>query len=218
MKRLKLVAAEYCPFSLRCLLALKEKCLEFDLVYVDLSDKAAISQPLSPYGRVPLLQHGDAFICESSIINEYLEEICPAPALLPKEPLLRATARFWIDFSNTRFMPAYFNLLKSAPGAQRDRLREELLGHLAFIDEKGLGAPDRDGPYWTGETLGLVDLAFYPFFERFADVEVYRGVVIPPSLKRLQDWLVALRAHPTVKALAKPRAHYVDYFRKFYAD
>jgi glutathione S-transferase len=218
MKPLKLVAAEYCPFSLRCLLALKEKALEFDLVYVELSNKAAISEPLSPYGRVPVLQHGEAFIYESCIINEYLEEICPEPALLPKEPSLRAAARFWIDFSNTRFMPAYFNLLKSAPGARRDQLREELLSHLAFVDDKGLSTPERDGPYWMGKTPGLVDFSYFPFFERFADVEVFRGVTIPPTLERLQEWLVALRAHPTVKALTKPRAHYVDYFRKFYAD
>lgn len=213
-----LTATDYCPFCMRCILAMNEKGVEFELSTVDLTKKANFRKKLSPYGRVPGLEHNGKSIFESSVICEYLEEVFPEPALLPREPWLRAKARFWIDFCNTRFMPAYFNLLKSPVGTKRNKLRNELLDHLVFIDDVGLSEVCQDQQYWMGNNVSLVDFAFYPFFERFADVEEYRGVEILPSLSRLHSWLLTMRNHPSVQSIARPRAHYVAYFQEFYAD
>jgi glutathione S-transferase len=215
---MKLIAADYCPFCLRCILALREKGKSFDLLTIDLSEKAQFASLLSPYGRVPVLEHNGRSIYESSVISEYLEDIIPKPALLPADPYDRAVARFWIDFCNTRFMPAYFNLLKSAPGVKRDARRVELLNHLEFIEGQGLSQRTPDRPFWLGASVGLVDFAFYPFFERFADVETYRGVEIPKSLVQLQSWLGMMLSLPSVRSITRPRDHYVEYFREFYAD
>lgn len=213
-----LCVTDYCPFCLRCILALREKNIDFELIDVDLSKKAERLQDLSPYRRVPVLKHDGKAISESSIISEYLEEIHPEPALLPVDPWARAEARFWIDFCNTRFMPAYFNLLKAADPAVRNRLRRQLLDHLAFMDEAGLAPLNRGQSYWMGDRVGLVDFAIYPFFERFAAVEAFRDVEIPPGLERLHAWLETMRAHRTVRSITKPREHYIEYFREFYAD
>ncbi len=192
--------------------------MEFELSMVDLTKKTRFPEKLSPYGRVPVLKHGSKSIYESSVICEYVEDICREPALLPTEPWMRANARFWIDFCNTRFMPAYFNLLKSPPGTNRDRRRDDLLGHLAFMDKVGLSEQGQGQPYWMGKDVSLVDFAFYPFFERFADVEMYRGVRISTSLDRLHDWLETMRVHHVVRTITRPKSHYIEYFREFYAD
>ncbi|WP_291735755.1 glutathione S-transferase family protein [Leisingera sp. F5] len=215
---MKLIAAEYCPFSLRCVLALREKRKRFELVTVDMAEKTQFGELLSPYGRVPVLEHKERPIYESSVINEYLEEVFPEPALLPEDPYDRAVARFWIDFCNTRFMPAYFNLLKSTPGKKRDALRAELLEHLTFIEDQGLSPRPADQPFWLSNGIGLVDFAFYPFFERFADVEVFRNVKVPDQLTQLRKWLKTMRCLPSVQSISRSRAHYIEYFRKFYAD
>lgn len=214
---MQLIATDYCPFCLRCILALMQKGIEFQIVTVDLTKKAEFREQLSPYERVPVLNHDGKSIYESSVISEYLEDICPEPALLPTDPWSRAKARFWIDFCNTRFMPAYFNLLKSSAGASRDTLRRELLDHLVFIENAGL-SQGQDQSYWMGDEVNLVDLSFYPFFERFADVEEYRGVEIPSHLAQLHRWLGNMRDLPSVQSITRPRAHYVEYFRQFYAD
>ena len=120
-----------------------------------------------------------ATVFESSIINEYLEDSYPEPALLPRDPVAQARARFWIDFCNTRFMPAYFNLLKAQESKERGIWRTRLINHLTTMDKEGLTEVTDDSPYWVGGELTLVDIAFYPFFERFAAVEVYRDVSIP---------------------------------------
>ena len=215
---MKLIVSDHCPFSMRCILVLMEKNINFDLEVVDLTRKDEFLHKLSPYARVPVLVHSGRSIYESSVINEYLEDINPEPALLPESAYARANARFWIDYCNTRFMPAYFNLLKSGPGQARDRLRAELLESLGVIEQAGLSQQGCQDPYWLGETPGLVDFTFWPFFERFADVEVYRDVEIPANLKHLNAWLGQMRTRSSVRKLSKTREHYIDYFRPYYAD
>ncbi|WP_291733750.1 glutathione S-transferase N-terminal domain-containing protein [Leisingera sp. F5] len=61
---MKLIAAGYCPFSLRCILALREKGMRFELLEVNLMEKARFSERLSPYGRVPVLEHNGRSVYE----------------------------------------------------------------------------------------------------------------------------------------------------------
>jgi glutathione S-transferase len=214
----ELIVAPNCPFCHRCLLVLAEKGAAFDTVTIDLSKKEKRKDLLSPYERVPVLWNGGVPIYESSIINEYIEETIPTPALMPTEPKRRAAARFWIDFCDTRFMPAYFALLKERDPAKREPLRARLLDHIKFIDTVGLAHLNDSERYWMGAAVTLVDFAFYPFFERFASVETYRAFTVPVEFQRLHAWLGAMRAQPSVRELAKPREHYVEYFRGIYAD
>ena len=215
---MKLVTTEHCPFCLRCILALLEKDLSFETCEIDLRSKTAPLELLSPYRRVPVLVDTTATVFESSIINEYLEESYPTPPLLPNDPSARARARFWIDFCNTRFMPAYFNLLKAQEPGERGIWRTRLMNHLTTIDKEGLAEVTDNSPYWMGGELTLVDIAFYPFFERFAAVEVYRDVSIPLELTRLRIWLAAIAERPSVRKITRPRQHHIDYYREFYAD
>jgi glutathione S-transferase len=215
---MRLVVAENCPFCHRCLLVLSHKAIPFERIEVDLTRKAEFPHLLSPYGRVPVLWHREQPVFESSVINEYLDEIVPTPSLLPKTAQRRAAARFWIDFCNARFMPAYFNLLKERDPALRTPLGAKLMDCLEFIDRVGLAGRADSGPYWMGEEVTLVDYAFYPFFERFASVEVYRGVTLPDSHKPLNTWLDAMRETALVQNLARSRTYYVEYYERYYAD
>ncbi|MCF7980380.1 MAG: glutathione S-transferase N-terminal domain-containing protein, partial [Pseudomonadales bacterium] len=45
---------------------------------------------LNPKAVVPTLVHGNQVIRESSVINEYLDEIFPDPPLKPSDPWLRS--------------------------------------------------------------------------------------------------------------------------------
>jgi maleylpyruvate isomerase len=55
--------------------------------------RADTFRAINPMSLVPVLDTGDATLGQSPAIAEYLEETFPAPALLPKEPLLRAQVR-----------------------------------------------------------------------------------------------------------------------------
>jgi glutathione S-transferase len=50
---------------------------------------------LNPAAMVPVLKDGGQLIRESLVINEYLEDAYPEPALRPRDPLARARMREW---------------------------------------------------------------------------------------------------------------------------
>ena len=53
---------------------------------------------INPQGLVPVLIDQNQVICESRIINEYLEEQYPQISLMPKDPLLKARVRIWSQY------------------------------------------------------------------------------------------------------------------------
>jgi glutathione S-transferase len=55
---------------------------------------------------VPVLVHDGAVITESTVINEYLDEVFPEPGLRPLDPVARARMRVWSKFVDEYFCPA----------------------------------------------------------------------------------------------------------------
>ena len=82
----------------RIRIALHLKGIEYEDVPVNLAPDAEEQfttgyLALNPQGRVPTLVHGDVTLGQSMAILEYLEEVQPAPPLLPRTPEDRAAAR-----------------------------------------------------------------------------------------------------------------------------
>jgi len=105
---LKLYHAEPLANSLKSLIALKEKGLEFESVYVDLH-KFEQHEPwfvaLNPEGQVPVLDHDGALITHTSVIAEYLEDAFPGtPPLRPADPVDKARMRYWNKFIDEHLM------------------------------------------------------------------------------------------------------------------
>jgi RNA polymerase-associated protein len=82
--------ADRCPFCARVRIVLAEKGVEYEVVEVDLDDRPAWIYDKNPLGRVPVFEEDDFVLPESAVINEYLEERWPEPALWPSDPGERA--------------------------------------------------------------------------------------------------------------------------------
>jgi glutathione S-transferase len=214
MAEITLFSARACPFAHRTRLVLAEKKLVFELVEIDLQNKPAWFNTVSSYGKVPALQHGRERIVESAIVNEYLDEVFAEPALLPKDPGARATARIWIDYANTRFVPAWGGLLRAKTDAERETARASLIESLEYVETHGLQKSSAEGPYWFGASPGLVDLTFYPWFERWAALEHYRGALPIVKFERLRRWRDALAARRSVQDIENPTPYYVERYAK----
>lgn len=105
---LKLYHAEPGANSLKSLIPLKEKGLDFESVYVDLH-KFEQHEPwfiaINPEGQVPVLDHDGVIITHTTVINEYLEDAFPdAPPLRPADPVGKARMRFWNKFVDEQVM------------------------------------------------------------------------------------------------------------------
>jgi glutathione S-transferase len=192
MPKVELFSFEACPYAQRTRMVLIEKGIEFDLVEIDLFNRPAWFRDVSPYGKVPVLRHDGRAIYESAIINQYLDEAFPEPPMMPADPFGRAQARIWMDYCETRFLPATHRLMaeRSDPGkttANRDKLTEV----LRFIEHEALRKLG-DGPFWMGARPTLVDFQFLPFFERFAVYEELAGAHWPEDCPRLRQWYQVL--------------------------
>ena len=215
MAQIDIVSAGTCPFAQRTRMVLLEKNIDFSLTEIDLDAKPAWFLEISPYAKVPVIRHGDAVVWESAVINEYLEEVFPEPALLPRDPVRRAQARVWIDFANTRMVPHVYKMMLRQDTDGQD-LHRRRLTEAVLAMEQGL----RDlsnGPFWFGEQPGLVDFTFFPHVQRFVALEHYRGFKIPASCERLVTWRDAMLARPSVQATRPSDALLIRNWAK-YAD
>jgi glutathione S-transferase len=95
--------------SLTPLLGLLEKGLAFDNRRLD-SRKWEHHDPafraINPEGMVPVLLHDERVVRESTVINEYLEDVFPDAPLRPADPWLRAEMRVLTKYVDEYFCPA----------------------------------------------------------------------------------------------------------------
>jgi len=153
---------------------------------------------MNPYGKVPVLTDDGTVLYESLIINEYLEEKYPTPALLPKDPAKKAKARILTDYGMAHFDSPYqklrMELMKDAKEQSQpiiDGAKADLKKLLQRFEEE-LGEQE----YLLGD-FSLVDANLIP---RFTRLEGF-GILPDPSLPRLGKYMERMKARPSVKAL-----------------
>jgi glutathione S-transferase len=105
---LKYYHAEPAANSLKSMIPLKEKGLDFESIYVNLHTFEQ-HQPwfvaINPEGQVPVLDHDGVIITHTTVINEYLEDAFPdAPALRPADSAGKAKMRYWNKFVDEQVM------------------------------------------------------------------------------------------------------------------
>jgi glutathione S-transferase len=152
---------------MRTRIVLKEKNLPFDRILMDLPNKEQKQEwylALNPYGKVPVLVEDGAWVYESALCNEYLEEKYPTPQLAPTAAGGKAQMRLWVEWCNSQFVPPVIGLVyeNRKPAAERSpekieqnkvRLRDLLARLEAQLQSRA---------YLLGD-YGMADIAFTPF-------------------------------------------------------
>ena len=199
---LKLYNYPDCPFCQKVRVVLAEKDLEYEKVLVDLrkqDQKTPEFLQLNPYGKVPVLVDEDTVVYDSTIINEYLDEEYPIPALMPEDSQSKAQVRTLEDYCDNSFIPPTTVLLAQAlkPEGERDeqrvdQAREELRRCLYYLREKLDGKQ-----YLVGNQVTLADAAFAPRMIVLGRL----GFEFEPALAPVQQWVERIRARPSVASL-----------------
>ena len=214
---MELFTVRVCPYAHRTRLALLEKGLEFEHIEEDLSDKSKRFLEVSPYGKVPALVHNGQTLYESLIINEYLDEVFPEPALFPADPVLRAKARIWIAYCDDYFTDAFYAVIRNKETGKDAELKAALAGCLRKAEVEGFGELSGDGPYWLGADVSLVDLAWYPFFERLPAWTHYRDFTIPDDCPKIARWAGAMAERSSAQAVANSADYYIEGYARYAA-
>jgi glutathione S-transferase len=138
-------------------LPFEEEVLNFELL------KAPAARAASPIGKVPFLKTPQGTLCESAVIVEYLEQLAPAPALLPAEPFAAAKVREMTQFLELHlelvareiYGEAFFGAPPSSD-AHKARVRKLLDRNIPAYRPLA-----RFAPYAAGDQFTLADCAAY---------------------------------------------------------
>ncbi len=127
--------------SLKVLLALKEKGVDFNSHYVALNKFEQHEEwfkKINPNGQVPVIVHDGKVINESTVINEYVDAVFDGPALSPPDEFGKAQMRIWTKFVDEYFCPALSYLAWNwmIKGLVKDLTPEEFEAKLAKIPLK----------------------------------------------------------------------------------
>lgn len=205
-----------CPYAQRTRALLTLKGVEPALREIDLTrPRSPEFLALNPAGKVPVLIHDGHVISESSIINEYLEEVYPEPAAMPATPYQRSQARLLIDFCNNRFAPNMYRALMEQDPARRPRAEAAAAADWIAL-ESMLERLDA-GPDAVFGAFGMVEISFAPFFERYVLNEHYWGFdpARQPGLSRVLRWRAAMLEHPAIKATGMPAHDYIKLYEDY---
>jgi glutathione S-transferase len=186
----------YSSWSLRAWLAAKASGIEFEEIFVRLSEPALEPEILkhSPSGLVPVLKHRERVVWESLAIIEYLDEQRPDARLWPADDGARASARSISAEMHAGFralrshMP--MNLRKSLPGKGRAPGVAEAIGRICEIWRECRGRFGEGGPFLFGHFSGA-DAMYAPVATRFRTY----AVELDPTCQAYADAVLALPAY-----------------------
>jgi glutathione S-transferase len=77
----------------------EEKGIEY--ILTERSLQAPELRAIHPFGKMPVLRHGDFALCESKAIATYLDRSFPGLPLIPSDPRLGALTEQWVSLVNT---------------------------------------------------------------------------------------------------------------------
>jgi len=158
------------PYAQKNKIALREKAVNFEAVTPDAfgsGHTAGVFAAANPRGEVPALIDGDVAVFDSTIIQDYIEEKWPTPALLPATPAARARARMIEEVMDTQYEAITWGLMEvlfwgRAPGAAGEALVARAHTQLGGLHD-WLTAQLGDADWLNGDSFGWGDVAAIPF-------------------------------------------------------
>ncbi len=214
-------------------MALAEKGLAYEGKHLNLrrgDQMDAAYLALNPNGVVPTLVHDGVVVVESIVINEYLDDAFPEPALKPRDAASRARMRWFTKHIGAGIFPAtgvvsmsvvfhhqysaevVDELAKKRGSAYRRRFEQLKKGvdNPAFPDalarlDKMLADMEKslatDGPWLAGRDFTLADIAYAPYVTRLDHLK-FGGML--DNRPHVAQWYEQICARPAYQeGLAK---------------
>jgi len=148
----------------------EEKQIEYVLTETMLGAPEILA--IHPFGKMPVLRHGDFALCESKAIATYLDRSFPGPPLIPSEPRLAALTEQWVSLVNTvmdaTLIRTYFFAYafpKTADGKPDrkaiDTVTPALQKQFAILDKAVAGTGYLVGDQFAFADINLMPILYY---------------------------------------------------------
>lgn len=205
----------FSPYVRAVRIALNEKGVVHEHVPLTPPDLATPDgRLLSPFGRVPVLEHDGRLLFETAAILDYIEAVFDGPALKSGDPwrdalstaVIAAAAHYLYP---TAVMGVFFQqayILANGGRVNDLRLREAVEATRAPLDamegvvQTLLGASG--GPHLGGTVFGLADASLAPMIQNLSLAEEGRRLLEERPM--LTSWFASAAERPSLKATEAP--------------
>ncbi len=205
MSKYTLISFKLCPYVQRVAIALEEKGIAFDLIYVDLANKPDWFNAISPLGKVPLLKVDEddrsTVLFESNVILEYLEDIGLGRPMHPADPLERATHRAWMEFGSS-LLGDIWSLEIATTKESYERAHETLSRKVTSLE-----AMLTTEPYFFGQEFRFIDAVFAPAFRYFDVFDRHTPTLLLEQFPKVTAWRKVLSQRASVAGAVVPEYH-----------
>jgi len=168
------------------------------------------ARELHPFGRVPVLCHGELLIYETAAIARYVDEAFPGPALQPARPAERAQMEKWISIVGSYMDPVITRRIiierLVAPRMGR-RPNEATIRDALPQADRQLSVLEADlarSEFLAGESISLADLFVYPIVFYIGYLPEARSLL--GGREAIGRWRTRIEERPSCKATVPPRA------------
>jgi glutathione S-transferase len=162
---------------------------------------------IHPFGKVPVMRHGDVTLCESKAIASYIDCVFDGPKVIPQDPRLGAQVEQWVSLGNVEFDKLMIRqyvvgyAFPKEPGkpdmAAIGQAAEKMKPQVAVLDR----AVAKTG-HLVGDSLTLADINILPmlfYVNRFEEGKALLG-----AAKNLSAYMERHFARDSFKKTAPP--------------
>jgi len=187
--------------SLKTLYVLEELGVEFEYVFVNLSEgeqRSAAFLAMNPMGRVPVLEHDGAFLWESGAICRYLANVEESP-LYPRDKLQRGRVDQWMDFFTChlgRNLTTVFFETIIKPAAGLGETDAAVCAEARTWAKRNAGPLEQhlaNNDWLANDTLSIADLFAYAYLEQCQAIEFSLA-----DFPNIRAWLERMAARPAI--------------------
>ena len=173
---MRLYSGTTCPFSHRCRIVLYEKGMDFEVIDVDMGNRAEDIAVINPYNKVPTLVERDLILYEANIINEYIDERFPHPQLMPPDPVMRGRARLFLH----RFEQELYSKVEVIEQGSKtaDKARAVIRDNLTQISQ--ILTKQK---FLLGDEFSMLDVAIMPLLWRLDHYGIQMSKDAAPLMK-----------------------------------
>ncbi len=155
---------------------------------------------LHPFGKMPVLQHGEIFLYETAAIAHYIDKAFAGPALQPDDALGQANVVRWISIVNAYVFPVMNRFMKErivrpAWGVEPDQAFIESAREPLVLQMQLIEAAVSEHPFLAGSAVTLADSFLLPdllFFGITPEGKAHLG-----KAPATAAWLSRMRARPS---------------------
>jgi glutathione S-transferase len=190
MPELELIGAAPSNYVWVCRIALAEKGVPHK--HTEIMPHTPQVDAIHPFGKIPVMRHGEVTLCESRAICGYIDNTFDGPKLVPADCAKAAQVEQWVSIVNTHIDPTWVrqylgaHFFPKTPDGSPDRaIIEAALPKM----EQQFAAMDRAVAatgHLVGDTFTLADINFMPIL-------FYMG--IKPESNALMQRMPALKAY-----------------------